>query len=645
MKFVNKKLIILALLSVALNVRSVNVLRLSEVSGHAGDTVTVSAWLTTTDNVSAMQMTLPLSPHLRYVSGSAALNASATQHQLAANSSDETLYLNIFNFTGNALPSIAEPLFTFRLVLGTEPQTYTLSPEVLLSDKTGKQLDVQTTSGSATLLAPKLEILTRQIDYGHIPIRQSYTATLTLRNAGNEPLSISDIQFTAAEFSASNNVFSIAAGESRNITITYSPTKRGAIIETLTVVSNAINGLYNNARRATLTADPFSVNELHVGSATGISDDTVTVTVRVNNMEPLVGAQFSFALPKQLEYVSGSEMPCSRANNHTVQGVVDGNRLTLFLYSLGNSTFDGEDGDLLTFRLHLNGSSGSYALQPVDVMLSNATQENMTSAYDGNYVMIQSPQLSAPTSLQLGDIDVTEKATAALTINNYGQAPLTIERVSFLAEGFSIVEPLPLQIAQGRSKTLTVEYLPSTEGEVSTLMQIYSNDPTNRMHSVAITGQVFEPNGITLTGELYEQGKLVLDIGLKNYNPITALQLDLHLPEGLTPNGSFVPSQRLNGMSSIMQAIGDNTYRLIVYSLSNTAISAGNSSIGTVRIEAETDKLNNMTFTIDNIFLSDRKGQNRQTGSNVEWTYECSYTITVLSDDEQTGTVEITPLQ
>ena len=548
---------------------------LSTVSGHVGDTVTVTASLSDFSGVAALQMTLQLGEHLRYLPGSATLSSSQTSHQVMAGGSNGKLIVNVYNYTGATLIGSSGNLFSFQLVLGNEPASYPLQSEVLLSNASGTGIAVTSSAGSVTLLAPKIQIVTQELNFGHIPIRSTYLQTLTVRNIGNESLHISNTEFSAVEFSAEQTECTIPAGSSQDITINYTPVQHGAVSETLRLRSDAINdaNVYGD-NLVLLNADPYSVNELHVQPAEGISDDTVTVTLSMNNMETnLVGLQVSFVLPPQLIFVESSTTPLSRASDLTAASSMSNDTLTLYLFSFNNTAITGEEGNLMTFQLRLNGD-GWYNLEPLNAVLTNPSGENMVSAVYSNYVKIQSPEMSVwPYPLSFDSVPITSRDTAICNIYNYGQAPLIVSKVTFLQEGFRVVTPLPVTLEQYNSIPLEVEFSPKVDGAVSTIMQIYSNDPNNRMKSVEVTAQVYEPNKLLLSGELQEDNSYLLSVGLENYTPILGVQFDIICPSGLTPQ-SFVPSERLQGLSLIMQSVGNNTWRVIVYSLTGASVSS-----------------------------------------------------------------------
>ncbi len=602
-----------------------NTLSLSSVSGHPSDIVKIEASMSGAEEVVACEWRIPLGQYLSYVPNSAVLNtARSNGHSITAASYNDTLIVSIYSISLKPIVGSEGVLFSFQLSLGREPATYTLTPEVLLSDENGSSISANIQSGAVIILSPKILVITSNVDFGHIPIRDTYTRILQVQNVGNENLHITDAIISAEALSLPQSSWTIAAGQMQNITLTYKPIVRGAISETIRFRSDAINDAdVFQANKVTIIADPFSVNELHVIGASGISDDTVTISLRVNNMEPLVGAQCSFKLPEALEYIPNSAITADRCSRHSLVSSVQADTVTLMLYSLLNDTIEDYDGDILTFRLKLNGTSGSYALNPIDVMLSNITEENMMSAVYGAYVEIQSPRLSAPTEIDFGSSSVTDIVSSRYTISNYGNAELLIDRINFLSEGFTISESLPFRIAPWQSKDISISYTPTNEGEYSAIMQVYSNDPINRMHTVSIIGHIFEPNVVTLDGELLTDETYLIHVSLSNYTPIVGLQMDFHSIPGSSPN--FVPSIRLANHTSLMTPIGEGEYRILIYSISNEPIVGSESEIFNIIYPAEDKSLiDEQEISFDSIYLSDINNSQRLTGKSL--TYTISYT-------------------
>ena len=342
------RLLIIVLSLCPLLAFATNTLSLSSDSGHPGDIVTIEASMSGTDEVVACEWRIPLGQHLSYVTNSIALNTTRSNgHSIFASAYQDTLIVSIYSVALNPIAGNDGVLFSFQVSIGNEPATYTLLPEVLLSDATGESISADMQSGEVTILSPKISVITSQVDFGHIPIRASYNRTLQVQNVGNEDLHISNVIISATEFSLPQSAWTIVPGETESIVLTYNPIVHGSISENIRFRSDAVNDAdVFQANIVTIVADPFSVNELRVAGASGIADDTVTISLRVNNMEPLVGVQCSFKLPTALEYVPNSAITSARCTHHSVLSTLSNDTLTLLLWDMLPSELDRIDGGL-----------------------------------------------------------------------------------------------------------------------------------------------------------------------------------------------------------------------------------------------------------------------------------------------------------
>ena len=601
-------------------------------NGHPGDEVTVNVSLSTEGTAVVGEILIPLDKQLKYVDGSCVAGTSyADDYELSAALVDEGLRVVVYSVSLTPLKGDGSEFFSFKVKLGKDPATYAISGTPILGDESGNKLSSDVINGTVTILSPELTVITTSTDYGHIPIRSTYTRNITLQNSGNEPLEVQDVVFSASEFSVAEPTFMMQPGETRSVTIDYAPVTRGAISEMVTFVSNAING----KQSATLIADPFSVNELHVGSASGISDEEVTISLTMNNMEPIVAAQCTFTLPESLVYVADSFTASERAEGYTVASSLDDRKLTLLMYSATSESMNGDDGEIATFKVRLNGTNGWYGLSPENVILSNVTTENMVSATTGGSVEIKSPTFSGNKILDMGDNPVTEIATSKYTIRNSGKVDLVISKVTFLADGYSIAEELPISIEPWQSTEITVQYAPIVKGNHSVSMNIYTNDPLNRMKVVTVSGNIYEPNSISATGTSTESG-YNLSINLDNYTEIAAVQMDVHwVPEISTSKDLLTLGERMNGFSYVVEPIDEGVYRLIFYSLGGNTIAQGNNEAFTLSFENLTDvNLNDTEITIDNIVLSNIGGENISSQTELIYNVEISIPGDINGDGE-----------
>ena len=608
-----KRYIFLIIVAICSSVAmAANTISLSSVSGTPQTEVEVVVSLNNSDAISALEITIPLGEHLQYVNGSAVLATQRSNgHLITAAQVTQDLRIYVYSFSNTPIGGNTGELLRFRLLLGNEPADYVLTPAVVLSNAQGAAIAATAQAGQATILAPKLQILAEQIDYGHIPIRATYTKSLQLKNVGNLPLEVTNIVANDPVLTPVKTALTILPNATSSVTLTYAPVVRGAISREVVVTSNAING----NQVATIIADPFSVNELHVGSASGIADEVVTVSLTMNNMEPIVAMQCAFKLPAQLEYVANSlAVNSTRSNGHQVLSTLRGDTLVLALFSMSNQALNANDGEVATFQLRLNGTSGTYYLKPINVILSNITEENMVSATSQGKVTIKAPKFNGNASLAFGSEAITKVATATYSIRNSGSAPLVIERATFLAEGYSVIEDLPLTIANSKSATITVAYQPSVEGDFSTTMNLYTNDPNNRLKTVALSGSVYEPNTLSMDGHSNEDGTYTLSIGLDNHTEIVAVQYDIHwLGDMKTMQSAFAPSTRISGHTYSITPIDDDTYRVIIFSMTNTPIAGHSGELHQLVFTPSNEDVDycGNHITIDNVIISSADGKDK----------------------------------
>ena len=608
-----KRLLIglLSAIGFALPLSADNVISVSSPGGQPGDEVELTLSMQNTDDVVAAEIRIPLDQYVKYVDGSATLNAERSDgHQISASGADNELRVYVYSIGNKPIKGNSGVLATVRLKLGNKAEKLTLTPTTVLSNASGQSLAVGAQTGQVTILAPHLTVTTSQINYGHIPIRSTYTKTLTLKNTGTKTLHVSDITFSASELSATDRSFSIEPNASHNVTVTYAPVKHGVINATATITSDAIN----EENTAAIVADPYSVNELHIGNADGNSDTEVTVDVTMNNMEPIVAAQWSFTLPDALTYVEGSVTAGTHAEGLSATAMVSGKKLTVFLYSQNNTPIPEGNGSIASFKVSLQGQSGTYYLTPTDITLSNIAMENMVSASTRGTVKIKSPKISTNSSLIMPESPVTETVTQTFAIRNSGQTAMTVSKVTFLNEGFSIVEEMPITIGANATKNITVQYQPTKAGNYSTTMQIYTNDPETRMKSVAVSGVIYEPNTVSIDGAWAEdRSAYIANIAVENYTELVAAQMDIHLPVGASINdvaNALTNTDRLAGLSSTIAKIDDSTYRIVVFSFNNTHIQGNSGNILSVKIGVDdVYSMANKQILIDNIKLSSANGK------------------------------------
>lgn len=609
----------------AVSVSAQSTVSVTSSSGHPGDEVEVSVLLDNAQSATALQFNIPHSPNLNYVDGSATLNAQrvSDSHSLSISDKDNQLNLYVYDQSLSTFPEGTGVFLTFRLKLGKEPGTYNLMPEVILSDPAGKALSVNAQGGTIKILGPKIALGETEIDYGSVPIRSTHTKEVSVSNTGNEPLTVSEIMSTSDLFKVSPESMTIAAGQQSTLTIAYSPQNYGTDENDITLLSDAVNG----SQTIHVNAAPFSVNALSVADASGQAGEEVTVSVSMQNMEPIVAAQCCFTLSESLSYVEGSATLSGRAPNssHQISGTQQNGVLSFYIHSESNAALSGNEGELFTFRLLLDGTGGDYPLEPEDVILSNNDGRDMTSEVSGATIRIAAPKMECASELVFGKVPMAETIKQSFTIKNSGESPLSIQRIEFSNESFYVTDATNLPtIAAGKTHDLEVCYRPAGEEDFTGVMQIYSNDPQNRMQTVQISGTTYAPNKIELSGEEVngKPGLYAIKVSLQNTLPIVGIQFDLHwIPEMVPVKEAFSFSTRATGYQVEMTKLKDGSYRFFLYSMDNVPITPGDSPVISLIYNNKVghDSFYNTTVLADQIILSTPEERNGTSSPSATW--------------------------
>ena len=587
--------------------QATNVVTVTGSDGKPGQESTIIVSLRTDDaNVAAAEIRVPLPDGIEPEEGSLSMDGTrAPGHSVTADMNGREYVIVLFNTTLNPIPAGDGTLLTFKVTLGDNPGRFFLVPKVKLSGKGGDAIACEASGGSLNVLAPRLELGATAIDFGRVPIRNEVVRYVNVRNSGTTTLTFNGYN-TGVEGLTAVMSQPLSEGESGTIELHYLPTIRKASIDgRFTPESDGVG----RSQSIQIQAVPFSVNELHIGNTSGISDEEVTVSVSMNNMEPITGADFTIPLPDELEFVEGSVVKASRASDLNVESSVGtDHRLRIVLFGLSNKAMDGNDDEILSFQLKLKGSSGYYGLNPKRVRLANALGEDMTSQVYGGSVTISSPHLYSSSDWQIGNVPLSGTNSFGYCVSNYSNVPLTIEKVMFLDDVAECMTATPFIVEPNGQGEITISVKDPKFGKFATTMNVYSNDPDNRLKSVNVTGNFYSPNEMSFVGRS-EGGKFLIDASLTNEKPIAALQLDIVCPDGITTEESLLQlADRAAGHSATLAKVDQNRYRIIIFSLKNTPFTGNDGLLFTLGIEGASAAGKQIRF--ENIKLSSIDGVN-----------------------------------
>lgn len=618
-----KFIIFLLLFCCGLGAWADNSITLSSVEGAAGTEVTVSVSMTNTDAVSALQLSIPLDDNLTFVQNSQQAGSRLSGHSLSAGVKDGVLNLMLYSTTMSAISGNEGVVCSFKLRLGTNPGTIYLTPsKTALTSTEGQALDVSVSAGSVKILGAKTQLGNTTINFGRVAINSSSRQTVMVTNVGNETLTISEISFTSSEFSTTATLpLTINAGSTQWIYVNCAPTSVDVLDEEMTITSNSTSG--NCTVR--LTATPYGVNELRLGNVTGSTDEEVTVPVSMNNYNDITGLQMEIQIPNGLEYVGGSFELSGRKDDHVVLAYVSDDFLSAVVYSPTDKPFTGSAGEIGSFKVKIVGSNNcnlTFKKATMSSTVSNKTIDVISASY-GCKVSVKSPSLSADNRLDFGRIPINEQEKQrSYAISNHGSAPLVISNINFANGLFRVKEQLPITIESSSITAITVVCEAMDEGDISTNMEIYTNDPNKRLYIAKITGEIFTPDYLTpIVGA--KSDEVNLSVYLNNYSDIYGIQFDIDTDKEFTASVNDVTlTGRGNNLSVSINSIAEGKLRVVAYANNNQFISSGEGNVMTIKLIPKESLVDDTySMTLSNITLGSKGMKNIYAGSDVSITY------------------------
>ena len=610
-----KKILKLLILLISFSAAAQNTFSISSESEEVGNNFTLDISLTNSTDITAFQLDLSHNENAYQLSSYNALNTRAENHSLTVSTVDNnTIRVLVYSASNEVISAGSGTVLSLTFSSENEPGTYNLlMSDIVLSDQNGESISASATSGSVTLLGPRYNLTTTEVNFGEIPINSSPMQSVTIANAGNENLVITSYAIDAPFSIIQTLPVTITPGNSSSFTVEVDTSSKQEVTNELSFSTNDQDPL-RAIQSTTIQADIFAVNEIYIGSGQGESNSEITIPVSISNMESFSGFQFDITLPNDVSYVENSTIFSLRSEDHTIAAsMIDSNTLRFVSFSSSNTNFTGNDGEVFSFKIIPNINSGTYTLPITNPIISNVELGDITSdVYNGSFT-INAPFLS--TSVQVvdyGNIPITEVQTTNITLTNTGAASLIIDELVFDSSKLSFPLEVPTTLEVNESVTVVLEYAPIQIGSLNENISIRNNSPEEQQ-IINVLANVFSPNYLSISDtNVFKGNSYEIPLNLVNNENIRAIQYDLNIPEGFIFDlDNVVETSILNNFTTSISSLGNNNYRFIIYTVSNDFIISGDETILTLPIFVEnTIDLGQYTFEISNVVLSSESNQN-----------------------------------
>ena len=608
-----KKLIIL--LSFSSFVFAQNSFNVNTQSIGVNSSFFVEISLDNTSEVTAFQFDISHNESAYELSNTSALTSRAENHTLSVSTIDDNTIRVLVYSAANELISVGDgAILNLSFNSKNEPGTYNLNlSDIVLSDANGASLGVSSNSGSVTILGPRYNLVTSSVNFGEIPMESSPTQSVSVSNTGNQDLIISGHTLDTPFSINQSYPVTISPGNSSSFTINADTSSKQVVSKELSFTTNdqdALRALQNT----TIQADIFAVNEIYIGSGQGESNTQITIPVSISNMESFSGFQFDVTLPNDVSYVENSAALTTRASDHNIAAnMIDSNTLRFVSYSGSNADFLGNDGEVFSFKVIPNITSGTYTLPISNSIISNVELGDILSeAYNGSFT-INAPYLSTSVqTINYGSVPITELRTTNITLTNTGSAELIIDELVLDASALSFPLTIPTTLAVGESTPVELIFDPIQLGSFNQDISIRNNSPEEQQ-IITVLAEVFSPNYLKIVDkDVLRNQTWAIELNLANNDDIRGIQFDVMLPEGFVLDAdNIVEESIIDNFSMSLSFQGNNTYRFIIYTVSNDYLIPGDETILQLPVFIENTVANGQyPFEFSSVVLSSSSNQN-----------------------------------
>ncbi|MGA7160759.1 MAG: T9SS type A sorting domain-containing protein, partial [Bacteroidota bacterium] len=360
---------------------AVNEVHVGSVSARSGH----QAWLTLSVNnmeqFSALQCEIHLPSTMKYVYGSAAFVGRNVDHSISVDTiSGNILEVVCFSPTNAPFQGSSGDIATMEFEVDGQGGTYALPvSQAIIADSTGKNILSASYEGQLRIAAPQIQLTTSTLSLGSVSIFDTARAALQIGNVGDDTLKVSTATLPDPSYAIETALpLCVPPASSELLNIRFHNGTRGTFSTPMTLVHNDVSC---NPSHVTTTALTFIPNTLRIVSTVGSPLDTVSVSLSLDNGEPITALQCDLHLPAGAVFIPGSLVTSSRSSTHSLSSsVLSNGALRVIMFSLTQATFTGSTGEVARFQMVLPATEGSTVISTDNVIISNTSNQNVVSS-------------------------------------------------------------------------------------------------------------------------------------------------------------------------------------------------------------------------------------------------------------------------
>ena len=314
-------------------------------------------------------------------------------------------------------------------------------------------------------------------------------------------------------------------------------------------------------------------NTLFIDTTSSGPNQTVLISVKINNEKPFTAFQLDIALPAVLQYANSSaSLDNSRKLDHQVSAsVLANNVLRLIAFSSSGKNFTGNSGTLVTFSCNAKQMPGSYQLQVSNAIVSDTNHVNiLNSSLNGLYSLL-APLLSVDqTTYDFGSLALGQNSERIINITNTGNLPLVISSLSSNLSEIRFSDSNSVTIAASQTISRAITFVPIKKGNKTGSLTIASNSSSEPSKQISVKGYAYAVNEIhlgTVQGRSGYEGSL--RVSINNMEAFSAFEFTMNLPLAMTYKVGSAQLLRQSDHQVLVNTLTGNKLKVVVYSPSN----------------------------------------------------------------------------
>ena len=506
------------------------------------------------------------------------------------------------------------PIVSLRMQSSNAQGNYPISiTNVVLSDNDSQNISaLEINEGVVTVLAPAFREFSSELNFGGVYKGTYVEQELVFENYGTAVLTVTLIDDATDLFQVDSSVFplQIDPNSSYRLKVGFQGNASGTFEEKLQF--SVDDPLIDAPITITFKSQVYSDNIATLVPVEMESNSSALMYFNINTEEAITSLQFDVYIPEEFTVVTSSIQLLNSTTDHLVSSSfnTDTRNLRILSYSATNSSYAIQEGSLLQFRIQSNENMEpkSYPFELSNVVMNNLELFNVVTQVNGTEVVILGSKLAYEPELNLGNLPFDYVSDGSFVLRNSGTTSLRISALESSSPLVKFNQELPFDLEANEEHQVDFQLTPDRVPDFD--FEVYvTHDAYNKKDTIAVQSTVFYPNFIQIEKTaLPLGGNGLVPVQLVNYQSVIGMEFSMQVDPGFDialENIQLAPSiEAAYTLSIIPDSAVVNKFKVLVYSLSNSVINPGITTLFELPIGSSDLSIGNYDVVFSDLVIS-----------------------------------------